>query len=40
LLLQSEWEKRDVMMPKMIQFVKDNPRWRICIQTHKIINVP
>jgi organic radical activating enzyme len=40
LLLQSEWEKREVMMPKMIQFVKDNPRWRICIQTHKIINVP
>ena len=40
LLLQSEWEKRDVMMPKMIDFVKANPRWRICIQTHKIIQVP
>lgn len=40
LLLQPEWEKRDAMLPKIIDFVKQNPRWRICIQTHKIINVP
>ena len=40
LLLQAEWEKRDKVMPKMIDFVKANPRWRICIQTHKIIQVP
>ncbi len=40
LLLQAEWEKREKVMPKMIDFVKENPRWRICIQTHKIINVP
>jgi len=40
LLLQPEWEKRDKMMPKIIDYVKENPRWRICIQTHKIINVP
>jgi organic radical activating enzyme len=40
LLLQPEWEKRDKMMPKIIDYVKANPRWRICIQTHKVINVP
>jgi organic radical activating enzyme len=40
LLLQAEWEKREKVIPKMIDFVKENPRWRICIQTHKIINVP
>ena len=40
LLLQPEWEKRDKMMPKIIDYVKENPRWRICIQTHKVINVP
>ena len=40
LLLQAEWDKRDKMMAKMIDFVKENPRWRICIQTHKIIQVP
>ena len=40
LLLQPEWEKRDKMMPKIIDYVNENPRWRICIQTHKVINVP
>jgi organic radical activating enzyme len=40
LLLQPEWDKRDKMMPKIIDYVKENPRWRICIQTHKVINVP
>jgi len=40
LLLQPEWDKRDKMMPKIIDYVKRNPRWRICIQTHKVINVP
>ena len=40
LLLQPEWEKRDKMMPKIIDYVKENPRWRICIQTHKVISVP
>lgn len=40
LLLQAEWEKRDQMMPKIIDYVKVNPQWRICIQTHKIIQVP
>jgi alkyl hydroperoxide reductase subunit AhpC len=38
--LRPEWEKRDKMMPKIIDYVKENPRWRICIQTHKVINVP
>ena len=40
LLLQPEWDKREKMMPKIIDYVKENPRWRICIQTHKVINVP
>ena len=40
LLLQPEWDKRDKMMPKIINYVKENPRWRICIQTHKVIQVP
>ena len=40
LLLQAEWDKRDKVMPKMIDYVKANPHWRICIQMHKIIQVP
>lgn len=40
LIIQPEWEHRDRMLPQIIQFVKSNPRWRIGIQSHKIIQVP
>lgn len=40
LYLQPEWDKRDIMLPQIIDFVKANPHWQISLQTHKIINVP
>ncbi len=40
LYLQPEWDKRDKMMPLIIDFVKENPHWQISLQTHKILNVP
>ncbi len=40
LYLQPEWEKREQIMPKIIQYVKENPKWRISLQTHKILNIP
>ena len=39
-LLQPEWDKRDQMLPQIIDYVKANPDWQISLQTHKIINVP
>lgn len=39
-LLQPEWEKQHAVMPLIIDYVKQNPQWRISLQTHKIINVP
>ncbi len=39
-LLQPEWDKQESVMPLIIDYVKANPRWRISLQTHKIINVP
>jgi len=40
LLLQTEWSKRAVMMPLIIEYVKQNPQWKISIQTHKYLDIP
>ncbi len=40
LYLQPEWSKSSSMTPLIIEFVKTNPQWQICIQTHKYIDVP
>lgn len=40
LLLQPEWSKREEVMPLMTAFVKDHPRWKITLQTHKYLGVP
>ena len=40
LLLQPEYSQFDKIMPSIIEFVKKHPKWRISLQTHKIINVP
>jgi len=40
LFLQPEWSKRDKILPMIIQYIKDNPKWRLSIQTHKYINIP
>jgi 7-carboxy-7-deazaguanine synthase len=38
--LQPEWEEAEEIMPEIISFVKDNPRYQISLQIHKFINVP
>ena len=40
LLLQPEWGKQDKMLPLMIDYVKENPKWRVSLQTHKFMNIP
>ena len=40
LLMQPEWSVREKMMPLMVDFVKNNPQWKITLQTHKYLNVP
>jgi 7-carboxy-7-deazaguanine synthase len=39
-LLQPEWDKRDKIMPLIVDYVKSNPRWKISLQTHKYLGVP
>ena len=40
LYLQPEWGKREEMMPLMVDFIKNNPKWKISLQTHKYLNIP
>jgi organic radical activating enzyme len=40
LYLQPEWSKSEELIPKIIEYVKLNPRWMISLQTHKYMNIP
>lgn len=39
LFIQPEWEVRTEMEPLCIQFVKENPRWNLSLQTHKYLGI-
>lgn len=40
LYLQVEWSKKELLMPQIIEYVKQHPRWQISVQTHKYLNIP
>jgi len=40
LFLQPEWSKREIMTPKIVDYVMKNPQWKISLQTHKYLNIP
>lgn len=40
LFLQPEWSKENKMLPLIISYVKQHPKWRISLQTHKYMDVP
>jgi len=40
LYLQPEWSKLDEMTPLIVDFIKENPDWKMSIQSHKYINIP
>lgn len=40
LYLQPEWSRHKVMTPLIVDYVKQNPQWKICVQVHKYIDVP
>jgi 7-carboxy-7-deazaguanine synthase len=40
LFLQPEWSRRESVTPLIIDYVMDNPKWRISLQTHKYLNIP
>ncbi len=40
LYLQPEWSKKESITPQIIDFVMENPQWKISLQTHKYLNIP
>jgi len=40
LYLQVEWSKRDENTPLILDYIKENPQWKLSLQTHKYIGIP
>ena len=40
LFLQPEWSKKEEMTPLIVDYVMNNSKWRISLQTHKYLNIP
>lgn len=40
LYVQPEWSKSETLLPLIIEFVKNNPSWKLSLQTHKYLNIP
>lgn len=38
--LQPEWDSKDAAIPIILQLLKQNPNYRLSLQTHKFIGVP
>lgn len=40
LFLQPEWSVREKVIPLIVDFVMENPDWKVSLQTHKYMNIP
>ncbi|PWJ42358.1 7-carboxy-7-deazaguanine synthase QueE [Sediminitomix flava] len=40
LYLQPEWGKSAKILPMIVDYVKDNPKWKISLQVHKYMDIP
>ena len=40
LFLQPEWSKREIITQLIVDYVMENPKWRVSLQTHKYLNIP
>jgi len=40
LYLQPEWSKSAEITPLIIDYVMQNPKWEVSLQTHKYLNIP
>ena len=32
--------KKEEMTPLIVEYVMNNPKWRVSLQTHKYLNIP
>lgn len=40
LYLQPEWDKRETVKEMIVDYVKNNPEWKVSLQTHKYLEIP
>lgn len=40
LFLQPEWSRRRANTPKVVEYIKTHPKWRLSVQTHKYLKIP
>jgi organic radical activating enzyme len=40
LFLQPEWSRHKEMMPRIVDYVMENPKWQISLQSHKYMKIP
>ena len=40
LYLQPEWSNREKMSQLIVDYVMQNPQWKVSLQTHKYLNIP
>ena len=40
LYLQPEWSKREQVIPLIVDYVMQNPKWKVSLQTHKYLQIP
>jgi organic radical activating enzyme len=40
LYMQPEWSRHEAMMPEIIRYIKENPKWKISLQSHKYMRIP
>jgi organic radical activating enzyme len=40
LYLQPEWSRHTQLLPLIIEYVKNHPKWMISLQTHKYMHIP
>lgn len=40
LFVQPEWSKAEQMIPLIVDFVMENPKWMVSLQTHKYMHIP
>ena len=38
--LQPEWSRREQMVPLIVDYVMENPQWKISLQMHKYLDIP
>ena len=40
LYLQPEWSRREKVIPNIVAYVMQHPKWKVSLQTHKYLNIP